>query len=206
MALANTGSVVLFRPAERGALRAVIEGGAERNKFSDPQSSAANTANVMATAIFNYTEKLLPFLNDEIPASKESKMSDMTREEIDAKLDRVEARAETRFVELSGKIDRLSDLVTSMTMNVSTMTTNIGSQLTEVKSELGVVKSDNKFTRLTIIVAVVASVLAGLGALWVTQANLLASFQTGIALRAETKDAPAPPPPLANNKGTGKGN
>jgi hypothetical protein len=159
--------------------------------FRSP-SAAANTANVAATTTFNYTELLLPFLNDEIPASKESMMSEMTREEIDAKLDRVEARAETRFVELSGKIDRLSDLVTSMT-------TNVGNQIAGVRSELVAVQADNKFTRLTIVVAVVASVLAGLGSLWVTQSNLLAAFQTGIALRpetkTETKEVPPPTPP-----------
>ncbi|TCS15446.1 hypothetical protein [Caulobacter sp. BK020] len=36
----------------------------------------------------------------------------MTREEIEAKLEAVEARTETRFVELSGKIDRLGEILT----------------------------------------------------------------------------------------------
>jgi len=181
---------------------------AARGAFRSPLLAAANTANIAAVTNTNY---LLPlfFKNENftnvIPALKESQMSDMTREEMDAKLDRVEARAETRFVELSGKIDRLSDLVTSMTMNVSTMTTNIASQLTDVKAEVAIVKADNKFTRLTIIVAVVASVLAGLAALWVTQANLLASFTAGLAVKAEMKEAPAPPQ-MPANKGVGKTN
>ena len=54
-----------------------------------------------------------------------------------------------------------------------------------MKAELSVVKADNKFTRLTIIIAIVGSVIAGLAALWVTQANLLAAFQSGLSIKAE---------------------
>jgi hypothetical protein len=99
-------------------------------------------------------------------------MADMTREEIDAKLATVEARTETRFVELSGKLDRVVDSISSL------------------RGEVGAVRTDNKFTRLTIIVAVVGSVIAGLAALWVTQSNMLASFSAGIALH----DTPKLPP------------
>jgi len=38
-------------------------------------------------------------------------MSDPTREEIDAKLAAAEARTETRFTELNGKMDRLADSI-----------------------------------------------------------------------------------------------
>jgi hypothetical protein len=37
-------------------------------------------------------------------------------------------------------------------------------------------------TRTVILAAIVASVVRGLGALWVTEANLLAAFQAGIAI------------------------
>ena len=99
----------------------------------------------------------------------------ITRSELSAHLDAVEARTETRFVELSGKIDRVVDSIASMRGEVS-------ARLGQVERELTTVKSDNKFTRLTIVVAVVGSVIAGIAALWVTQANLLSAFQTGISL------------------------
>jgi hypothetical protein len=89
-------------------------------------------------------------------------MTDPIREEIDAKLTIVELRTENRFNELSSKIDRVVDSITALN---STMASELGS----VKSELMIVKADNKYTRWTIILAV----LAALGALWVTQSNLL---------------------------------
>lgn len=105
-------------------------------------------------------------------------MADMTREEIDAKLATVEARTETRFVELSGKIDRVMD-------SISAVGSHVSDEIGFVKGELAAVKSDNKWTRWTIIIALVTSLIAGIGALWVTQSNLLAAFQVGISMRQE---------------------
>jgi hypothetical protein len=102
-------------------------------------------------------------------------MADISREEMDAKFDAAEARSETRFVELSGKLDRVVDSISSL------------------RNEVVAVRADNKFTRLTIIVAVVGSVIAGLAALWVTQSNMLASFTAGIALHEAKPAASAPP-------------
>jgi hypothetical protein len=89
------------------------------------------------------------------------------QELVDAKLATVEARSETRFVELNGKLDRIVDSIGGLA------------------KEIGTVKADNRFTRLTITVAIVGSVIAGIAALWVTQANLLAAFQTGLSLHGE---------------------
>ena len=110
-------------------------------------------------------------------------MSDPTREEFDAKLTIAELRTENRFNELSSKIDRVVDSITVLN---STMASALGG----VKSELMIVKADNKYTRWTIILAV----LAALGALWVTQSNLLSSFQTGLLLKSE-QAGPAPSAP-----------
>jgi hypothetical protein len=113
-------------------------------------------------------------------------MTDPTREEFDAKLTIVELRSENRFNELSSKMDRVVDSITVLN---STM----ASELSGVKSELMIVKADNKYTRWTIILAV----LAALGALWVTQSNLLSAFQTGLLLKSEqatpTPSVPRPP-------------
>lgn len=114
-----------------------------------------------------------------------SKMTAPTREEVHAQLATVEARAETRFVELSGKIDRLADSVT-------TLTTGVTNQLAEVRRE---VRSENTFTRWTIVIAVLTSLIGAVAALWVTQGNLLSAFSAGLSLRSE-----APPPPAAQTK------
>jgi hypothetical protein len=115
-------------------------------------------------------------------------MSDPTREEIDAKLAAVEARTETRFTELSGKIDRLADSISALgsTMRV---------EFERINSDIVELRSDNKYTRWTIVVTVVASALAAIAALWITQANLLAAFSAGIALRTETRESPPTTPP-----------
>jgi phage-related protein len=149
-------------------------------------------------------------------------MSDPTREEIDAKLATVEARTETRFTDLSGKIDRLADSIAvlgstirielesvkSEIANVKSDIANVKSDVANVKSDVANVKSDvaglksdvvdlrsdNKYTRWTIVVTVVASALAAIAALWITQANLLAAFSAGIAVRTETREPPPAPP------------
>jgi len=121
----------------------------------------------------------------EIPQGAE--MANPTREEMDAKFEVIEARMETRFVELTGKMDRLADGITRLA--------------TDLKTAGVEAKDDAKFTRWTIIVTIIASLLAFGGALWITQGNMLAAFTAGIALRAETKEGPPPasqssnPPP-----------
>lgn len=119
-------------------------------------------------------------------------MADLTRDEINAKLENVELKAENRFVELSGKIDRIVNSIAALNKAVT-------NELEGVKRELTVVKTDNKFSRLTIIISIVGSVLAGLAVLYVTQANLLAAFQTGLSLRIEQPSSVAPTPPQPTN-------
>jgi hypothetical protein len=114
-------------------------------------------------------------------------MADPTREEIDAKLGAVEARAETRFVELSSKIDRLADSVTALN-------TGVTGQLADVRREA---RAENLFTRWTVVIAVVTSLIGAVAALWVTQGNLLAAFSAGLALHSEI--SPPPPPKAAPN-------
>lgn len=119
-------------------------------------------------------------------------MADPTREEFDAKLATVEARTETRFAELSGKIDRVMD---SIIATGNRVTEEIGF----VKVEMAAVKSDNKWTRWTIIIALVTSVIAGIGALWVTQGNMLSAFQAGLSLKTE-QSQPLQAPPIKRSQ------
>jgi len=122
-------------------------------------------------------------------------MSDPTREEIDAKLATVEARTETRFTELSGRIDRLADSIATLGSTIRIELENVKSDIAGLKSDIVALKSDNKYTRWTIVVTVVASALAAIAALWITQANLLAAFSAGIAVRTETRESPPTTPP-----------
>lgn len=121
----------------------------------------------------------LPSSNQRLESSIQTKKGDAmaespSRDEISARLEAAEARTETRIANLTGsidarflgmdhKLDKIADAVTALTDTV------IG------------VKSDNKYTRWTIVVVVVASILAGLAALWTTQGNMLASFSAGLA-------------------------
>jgi predicted nucleic acid-binding Zn-ribbon protein len=114
----------------------------------------------------------------------EPKMNGPTREEVDAKLDVASARAETRFVELSAKIDRLAD-------SIANLNSNLTKEITTVSAELKEVKADNKDTRYTIIITVIAATIAALAALWTTQSNLISAFQTGASIRSEQTIPPS---------------
>jgi hypothetical protein len=107
-------------------------------------------------------------------------MTDPTREEIDAKLTIVELRTENRFNELSGKIDRVGDAINALTSAVTTVRTEV--------------KEDGKFTRWTVGVTLIASLIAFGAALWVTQGNMLSAFQAGLLLKSE-QVAPSPSAP-----------
>jgi hypothetical protein len=114
-------------------------------------------------------------------AARRSTMSDVrnpTREEIDAKLETVVARTEARFIELTVEIARHAESIT-----------HLNSSVTTIRSE---VKEDYKFTRWTIGVTIVASLIAFAAALWVTQGNMLAAFQSGRAIRSEINAPSAP--------------
>lgn len=102
-------------------------------------------------------------------------MSDTpTHRELDALLAAAEARADARFVLVDAKLDRVADLLTGAN---SLLTGENG-----VIAELKAVKADNRNTRWTILAISAGSVLAGLAALWTTQANLLAAFQASLAV------------------------
>jgi hypothetical protein len=107
-------------------------------------------------------------------------MEDLTRSEIDAKLALVEARSDIKFAELGGKIDHLILSIEGL-----------GKSTKEVENKLGTVITDNKNTRWTIAITVVASTLAALAALWTTQSNLLGAFQTGLATRSAIESLPS---------------
>jgi hypothetical protein len=110
-----------------------------------------------------------------------------SREEINAKLEAAEARTEARFAQLGGTLDgRFAHLDTKIDQLVHTVTT-LASGVSEIRND---VRSENRTTRWTIIGIAVGAAIAALAALWTTQANLLAAFQSGVAVKA----LPAEPP------------
>lgn len=158
------------------------EGSAARNhEFSEPYEGKiipfpnSHGENVKNIEITNLLRSLLRSENPQGVA-----MTDPTREEFDAKLATVEARTETRFVELGGKMDRVGDEIGALTSAVTTVRTEV--------------KEDGKFTRWTVGVTLIASLIAFGAALWVTQGNILSAFQAGLLLKSE-QVAPSPPAP-----------
>lgn len=120
------------------------------------------------------------------PGLEDDPVSDApTRGEMSARLEAAEARTEARFAQLSGTLDvrfaHLDHKIDQMTESVA--------RLAAVVQE---VKADNKTTRLTIVVTVVASVLAGLAAIWITQGDLLAAFQASITIKPPPAQTAAP--------------
>jgi len=132
----------------------------------------------------------------------------MTREETEAKLEAVEARTETRFVELSGKIDRLGEILTGdhgvlaqmaglradTSAQIASLRADTSAQIasfradnlaqmtglkTDTLAQMTALKADNKTTRWTVVVTVITSVLAAAALVMSVQANLLSAFQAG---------------------------
>jgi len=69
----------------------------------------------------------------------------MTREEIDAKLEAVEARTETRFVELSGKVDRLGEILTGdrgVLAQLAALRTETFDRFAAMSAEFSAMKAD----------------------------------------------------------------
>lgn len=108
----------------------------------------------------------------------------MTREEIDAKLQLNEARLDTKVVQLDGKIDRLTDLITNLRTDIDRQASASARDFSEVKDELKASRGDNRFTRWTIVVTAVTSAVAIVGLVLAVQSSLLSAFQTGLATKA----------------------
>jgi hypothetical protein len=106
-----------------------------------------------------------------------------SREEMAARLEAAEARTEARFAQLTGTIDvRFANLDNK----IDRLVDSVG----RLSSEVHRVQADNRVTRWTIITVVVASVLAGLAAIWITQGNMLAAFQASLTVRTIQSEPP----------------
>jgi hypothetical protein len=149
---------------------------------------AMQTANAVLRAIYSAANEAA---NVAQAAEASATMPEPSREEFEAKLATVEARTETRFVELSGKIDRIADAITSSN---NSLTQQVSTLRTDVDRDLRAVLADNRNTRWTIVITIVAAILAALAALWGTQASLLSAFQAGLAVHGEQQQQQTAPP------------
>lgn len=95
----------------------------------------------------------------------------MSREEVIARLEAVEARGETRFVELGGKLDYLTDILVG--------DHGFFAQMSILRTEMTTLKADNRTTRWTIVITLITSIMAASALILSVQANLLAAFQAG---------------------------
>jgi hypothetical protein len=107
-----------------------------------------------------------------------------TREIINDKLGAVEARIDTKLVGIEGKIDLLAATMASSNNQVQ-------AEVSRLTIAVGEVKADNKYTRWTIIITVVLSLIAAGSALWTTQSNMLSAFGAGLTLRTTPPTPPA---------------
>ncbi len=99
---------------------------------------------------------------------RDEAMSDQNSEMTDLKIANAELRISGDIKELKGIVGQLVTSVESLSQGVQ-----------EVKTEMGEVKSDNKNTRTTIIVTVIAATLTTIGLIVAIQATLLQAFESG---------------------------
>jgi hypothetical protein len=100
-------------------------------------------------------------------------VADLSREEMEAKLEAAEARTEARFAQISGTIDvRFSNIENKL------------DRLTDVVNDS---MAETKSTKVTVVVTTIGSVLAAIGiilaVLLTSQSNLLSAFQAGLAVK-----------------------
>ena len=110
-----------------------------------------------------------------------SRVDVMTREEMDARLEAVEARSETRYVEINSKLDQLRDALIG--------DHGFFKQMSELKIEVNALKADNKTTRWTIVISLITSIMAATALILSVQANLLSAFQAGQTVASPARSA-----------------
>jgi hypothetical protein len=106
----------------------------------------------------------------------------MPREEVIARLEAVEARGETRFVELGGKLDYLTDVLVG--------DHGFFAQMNVLKADMTSLKADNKTTRWTIVITLITSIMAASALIVSVQANLLSAFQAGQTAASSARSTP----------------
>jgi|GEM_PF-5376753 len=111
-----------------------------------------------------------------------AKASAMSREEVIARLEAVEARSETRSVGLGGKLDYLTDILIGdhgLFAQMKSLKADTLAQIGALSAEMTALKADNRTTRWTIVITLITSIMAASALILSVQANLLVAFQAG---------------------------
>lgn len=122
------------------------------------------------------------------------KMSDMNREELNAKLEAVEARMDSRVASIEGKIDAFiavqAEQIKQNERRFETYERDVRDMRAEIKSDFKSLKSAIIVTAITTVLAIVIGVASFNATL---TSNMLAAFQVG-------KEYRSPPPAIPVNK------
>lgn len=119
-------------------------------------------------------------------SAQKPEVMDMTREEIDAKLQASEARLDAKVAQIDGKIDRLADLIGSLRSDIERQNHYSAEQAANVKDQMRELKEDNKSTRSTIALTVISSAIGVIAIVATIQFGLLSAFSSGLAARMES--------------------
>lgn len=124
-------------------------------------------------------------------------MTDITREELDAKLEAIEARMDARVVTIGGKIDAFLAAQTERDKASEYRFQRIESDISEIKQSIGSSFGSMKNTLIVTAVSTVLAIVIGVAAFNATlTSNMLSAFQAG---KAEAT-TPASPPTAAPQK------
>ena len=111
----------------------------------------------------------------------------VTREEMNARLEAAEARTETRFVQLVGKIDMLGSQISQVRQDLGGQVAQVRGELGQVREDLGgrmaEVLADNKSTRQTIMWVTITAMLTVIAVVIAVQVGLMNAFSAGAARR-----------------------
>jgi hypothetical protein len=106
----------------------------------------------------------------------DTKMADPTHEELDAKLKVAALETDLKLAQVIRQLDISNERTSAAIDKLSTAIVGENGVLSQIKETSSELRADNKFTRWTIAGIIVAA----LGALWLTQGNLLAAVHANL--------------------------
>ncbi|MDD1135809.1 hypothetical protein [Pseudomonas shahriarae] len=138
---------------------------------------------------------------DDISSAKSDTdpMADITREELNAKLETIEVKMDARVESVSAKIDGFLAAQAERDKRLDTVLTQIGKDNSETKSSIGSMKSTLIVTAISTVLAIVLGVAGFNTAL---TSNMLSAFQLGKSDQAAASAVATPQTPKASPAGT----
>lgn len=168
----------------------------EQNRFSTPDAVRNQFAQCMTSSSFE-PETRRERANDSIGNLDDtSAMNEITRAELDAKLEAVEARMDARVSAIGGKIDTFLAAQVERDKATALHFGHIERDMSELKTSVGSMKTTLIVTAVSAVLAIVIGI-GGFNAMLTS--NMIASFQLGkseATAQAEPQQ-PAPTSPEA---------